>query len=347
MKKYASLLIILVLTALVGISLYLAFGRSRTSTVDAASRSFGYKDTAAITKIFLADKDHHTATLVRTKDGWMVNEKHHCRPDAILNLLEVIKLVEVKMPVPKEAKENVLKFMSFNAVKVEIYAGDDKVKQYYVGHETDDSEGSYMLLSDPENGENYKEPYACFIPGFKGFLQPRYIADENDWRDRLVLNYIPPQIKEIKVEHVGAAPDSSFIIELQNANTFKLKNLKGVELAFDDARLRQYLVYYQNISYEVLLTGKSKTLQDSLARVKPFTVITVTNTDATSEEYAFYRKQPRSDIQQEHGVTYDFDPDHLYLRFDKGREWALAQYYVFGKLFVTNSYFRPLGSVKK
>ena len=347
MKKTSSLIIISILLLLAGVSLYIYRSKSSLSTVDEDSRNFKFRDTAAITRIFIADKDGNQSDLKRTKTGWVVNDKYNCRSEAILNLLEVIKLVEVKMPVPKKQRETIIKYMSAQAIKVEIYAGDELVRQYYVGHETDDSEGSYMLLTDVESGKNHKDPYACFIAGFKGFLLPRFITSENDWRDRLVMNYIPPKLKQISIQHSGAPSDSSFTIDLANANQFRLRNGLGAEQTFDDARLRQYLVYFQNISYEVLLTGKNKKLQDSLLAIKPFSTITVTTTDSKVEKFNFYRKQFLGDINPEHGVKYDFDPDRMYLSFNNDKEWALVQYFVFGKLLVNSNYFLPSSSVKK
>ncbi|PBQ31213.1 hypothetical protein CNR22_05345 [Sphingobacteriaceae bacterium] len=346
MKKSSSI-IIFILLLLAGVSIYIYKAKSKPGTLDEESRNFKYRDTAAITRIFLADKDGHKSDLKRTKTGWVVNDKYNCRGDAILNLLEVIKLVEVKNPVPKTMRESTLKYMAAQAIKVEIYTGDERVRQYYVGHETDDSEGSYMLLSDPENGENYKDPYVCFIAGFKGFLMPRYIVNENEWRDRLVLNYTPPEMKQISFQNYEAPADSSFVIDLINANTFSLKNGKGQQLTYDDARMRQYLVYLQNISYEVLLTNKSKKLQDSLMTVKPFSSLTITTKDNKVEKYNFFRKQYTNEDNPEHGVTYYYDPDRLFLSFNNDGEWALIQYFVFGKLFVTSNYFSAQSSVKK
>jgi len=347
MKKSSSLIVISILLVLAGVSIYIYKSRSGLSTVDEDARNFAFRDTAAITRIFIADKDGKHSDIKRTKGSWVVNDKYNCRSDAILNLLEVIKLVEVKMPVPKAQRESVIKYMAAQALKVEIYAGEELVKVYYVGHETEDGEGSYMLLADPESGKNYKDPYVCFIPGFKGYLLPRYIANENEWRDRLVINYTPPQIKQVSVQNFEASADSSFTIQLANANSFKLLNGKGANLSFNETALRQYLVYLQNISYEVLLTGKNKKLQDSLLAVKPFSAITVTTVDNKVEKYNFYRKQFLGDINPEHGVKYDFDPDRLYLSFSDDREWALVQYFVFGKLLVSSNYFSPDTSVKK
>jgi len=344
MKKRSSLVIIGILLLLAGFSVYVYKNKNKSTTVDADARNFKFKDTAAITKIFIADKEGDQSTLERTKNGWVVNNKYPCRSDAILNLMEVIKNVEVKMPVSKNAKVSVLKYMATTALKVEIYAGDELVKQYYVGHETPDSEGTYMLLSDPETGENYKDPFVTFIPGFQGFLLPRFIAKENEWRNTVVLNYTPPQIRQIAVKHL-TQPDSSFTIELLNTTSFKLKDSKNNELPFDENKMKQYLAYFQNISYEALFTGKNKKLEDSLAAQKPFTIISVTSTDFKTSDYKFYYKATTGLIP-EHGVVYKYDPDRLYLRYENDKEWALVQYFVFGKLFVTPRYFEP-SNVKK
>jgi hypothetical protein len=346
MKKFSSVILIAVLLILASMAVFIYKSKHKSTTIDEDSRNFKFKDTAAITKIFIADKDGNKSTIKRTQKGWIVNDKYSCRRDAILNLLEVIKFVEVKMPVEKAAKESVLKFMASTALKVEIYSGDEMVKQYYVGHETPDSEGSYLLLTDIETGENYKDPFVCFIPGFKGYLLPRYIAKENEWRDRLVINYIPPQIKQIKVSHINS-PDSSFSIDLINTTSFKLKSISGADLPFDEKKIKQYLAYFQNISYEALITGKNKKLTDSLEKNKPFCVIYITTTDFKTDEYKFYYKQPNPNITPEHGITYQTDPDRLYLQFANNKEWALIQFYVFGKILVSKTYFLNQVDVKK
>ncbi|MCE3226698.1 MAG: hypothetical protein K0S32_1249 [Bacteroidetes bacterium] len=343
MKKRSSIVVMIVLAVLVGFSIYVYKNKKKSGTIDEDLRNFSYKDTAAITKIFIADKEGDQSTIVRTKTGWVVNDKYPCRPDAILNLLEVIKNIEVKMPVSKNARDGVLKYMTSVSQKVEIYVGDKRVKQYYVGHETPDSEGSYMLLSDPETGENHKDPFICFIPGFNGFLNPRYIAKENEWRNRVVMNYTPPQMKQVKVNY-PAQPDSSFTIEILNTNTFKLKNGKGEEIPYDVNKIKQYLAYYQNLSYEALFTGKNMMkLRDSLVQQKPFGVITVVSNNFKSEDYKFFYKQPTR-LVPEHGIEYKYDPDRLFMRFANDKEWAIIQYFVFGKLLITNNYFSPSGT---
>lgn len=327
-------------------TLYFVRLKGRGSSVSESGRDFMLKDTARITRIFMADKEGRSSELRREKEGWVVNGKYKCRSEAIRNLMEAIRLVEVKMPVPKSAKANVLRFMSSNAIKVEIYEEDEKVKQYYIGHEPADSEGSYMLLSRTDE-ENYPDPFVCFIPGFKGYLQPRFITNENEWRDRLVLNFTPPEMKEIRLHYPFLPADSSFRIQFVNAAEFKLFRGDGVEQSYDMGKMRQYLIYFQNISYESLITAKSSRLIDSLSRNKAFAELSIVTTTGEPQLYRFYRKAFTGEVNPELGVSFEHDPDRLFLNFDRGKEWALIQYFVFGKLLITPDYFRPPDSVKK
>jgi hypothetical protein len=346
MKKSKSYLLITVLLGLTALAIYVFFKKKNPSTVDNSSRDFKIKDTAAVTKIFMADKDGNKATIERTKTGWVVNNKFPCRPDAILNLFEVVRNIEVKMPVAKEAKPNVIRLMAAGAIKVEIYEGSDLTKQYYIGHETPESEGSYILLTDVESGKNYDEPFVGFIPGFKGYLAPRFITNENDWRDRVVFNYTPPQLKQIKLIY-NETRDSSFSIDVNSTTNFVLKDYKGEVKIFSQTKMKQYLAYFQNISYEGLITNKDKRLEDSLKTVKPFITINIIGKNNQSLNYNFYHKPPLVDPDSELDIDYKYDPDRLFLKFNNDKELALAQYFVFGKFFISTTYFFDNSPVKK
>lgn len=346
MRRRSTIVLIAALLLLAGAAIYLELSDKGTTTSGDGSRQFAYRDTASVTRIFIADKEGNRSDIVRTRDGWWVNNKYRCRSEAILNLLEVIRNVEVKMPVPRQAKESVIRIMAAAAIKVEIYAGDDLVKQYYVGHETLEGDGSYMLLTDLETGKNFEDPYACFIPGFVGYLLPRYIAKEHEWRDRQVINYIPPEMAKVEVLYTGF-PDSSFVIDLESTTSFRLSDGRGRLLPFGEDRMKQYLAYFQNLHYEALITGRNRQLEDSLAKVGPFCSVIVTARPFRKNTYKFYRKKFTGEFVPEIGVAYDYDPDRLYVNFAGGKEWAIGQYFVFGRILQSTAYFSDRDSVKK
>ncbi|MBS1637837.1 MAG: hypothetical protein JST26_18130 [Bacteroidetes bacterium] len=339
--KRSSLIALLVLVALVGVSIAVYIHKSRSGTIDEDASNFKVKDTASIDKIFMADKNGKSVTLTREKGTWMVDGKFEARSDIMRELLATIFSVEVKSPVAKSARKNVIKRMAAQGIKVEIYSQGDKIRQYYVGSSTQDYTGTYMLLSDPESGENFEEPFVTYIPGFEGFLTNRYLTDAAEWRNRLVINFIPPQMKSIRLD-LHETPDSSFTIDLSNnAMSYSLKSGKGQPLNFDPMRMKQYLAYFQNIHCEKLLTGIKDHVTDSLQHALPFATMTITETAGKTHVYNFLHRQPNAGKNQQYGVDYKYDPDRLFLKFDNDKELAIIQYYVFGKLLQTWGYFMP------
>jgi len=339
MKKN-SIITIIILLVLAVAAIFVYKNKGKSSTIDKEASDFGLKDTASVDKIFMADKEGKTVLLERKPEGWVVNGKFPARPDAIETLLYTIRMVEVKSPVSKAGRETAIKFMAGKSVKVEVYAKGKKVKQYYVGHPTQDHTGTYMLMSDPETGENFKDPFITHIPGFNGYLSTRYFVEEADWRGRLMINYRPPQIKQIRLE-LHEMPDSSFVIDLFSMQRFGLKNGKGQQLQFAEDKLKQYIAYFQNVNCEYVLEKKEH-LVDSLSKSGiPFATLTVTDRDNKQGVTQFYHKYPVASKNEQYGVDYKYDPDRLFVRYNGGKDYGVAQYYVFGKMLQTYKYFIP------
>ncbi len=345
MKK-STIIILSILIALTGFSIYVYKNKNKTSTIDKEASDFKYKDTAAIDKLFLADKDGKHVLVERTPNGWMLEGKYHVRPDVIDLLLYTIKSVEVKSPVAKSARNSVIKIMAAKSTKIEIYSKGKKIKQYYVGHATQDNTGTYMLLTNIDSGENYEEPFITHIPGFDGFLTTRYITDAIDWRDRLLINYRPPQIKQIKLD-LHEIPDSSFIIDLFSMQRFGLKTSKGKFIPFEESKLKQYIAYFQNVNCEVVLDKKNKLIDSLNTQAIPFATLTIIDRNNGNTTCEFYHKQPSASKNVEYGVNYKYDPDRLFVKYNHGKDFGVAQFYIFGKILQTYQYFLPGSNVKK
>lgn len=345
MKKSTWITLSLLLV-LVAVSVMVYKNKTKTSTIDEEASNFKVKDTASVDKIFLADKNNKSVTVTRTAKGWMVNDKYPARPDVIKEILETIRLMEVKSPVPKVTRESVIKRMATQSIKVEIYSKGEKIKQFYVGYATMDYTGTYMVLTNLEEDKNYDEPFVVQIPGFEGYLTTRFLTDADDWRDRLVINYTPPEMKQIKLD-LYEMPDSSFTIDIANSTTFSLKNTKGLALPYDEMKMKQYLAYFQNVNYEKLITNIKDKVVDSLSTAIPFATLTVTDKNNQIHTLQFIHKYALKEQVEQYGANMKYDPDRLYLRFNQNKELAVIQFYVFGKILQTYGYFLPQNPVKK
>ena len=107
MKKnlvYAAVLVLLCVAA------YYLVKSENKNTIDAQDRSFTVKDTAAITKIFLADKTGSQMLLERTDQKyWVVNKKYKALHSQVNSLLKAVNRLSVRNPVPKSGIENAKK----------------------------------------------------------------------------------------------------------------------------------------------------------------------------------------------------------------------------------------------
>ncbi len=339
-KKGYALIIILFL--LIAAAYFVKNLKGKSSTLNEEAKNFKVEDTTSITKIILSDKRNNKVTLKKTEKGWTVNDKYFARADAMSTLLYTIKMIDVKYPVPKSMKAGVLRIMSGIAIEAQIFAGSSLIKQYYIGHNTQDYEGTFMLLKNLDDDRNYDEPFVCYIPGFQGFLSVRYSADAEDWRSTTIINVVPPMLKSVEYKNM-IIPDSSFKIELSD-NNFKLINNKNQPESFNPIKVKQYLTYLQNLNANALLTHKEPHLVDSINRIQPFSKLILSFQNNQQREYRFYYKASDAGINSKYGIEYKYDPDILFIQYQdlvtNENETAIIQYYGFGKLFQNILYFK-------
>lgn len=347
MKKKIILLVLLVSSSFLAFYAWQMWKTKNTGTLDEDGKNFAFADTALISKITISNKAGKRAEITRNSQSeWLINGKYPARKDLVVSLLKCLKYVEVKHPVSEKARPFVIKDLATQAIKAEFFAGDDAVRVFYVGGETQDHTGTYMLLVNPENGENYPQPFVMGLPGFEGYLTPRFVLNENEWRDSKCLDFTPPVLREVKLE-VAGYPDSSFVIRLQNASAFSLVDLSGKPVSFspDNNSMKQYIAYLQNLHYERLFDLEGDRVVDSVRKSIPFVVLSITDNQNKTHRYSFFHKKIGEGQKNKYGlVDVKYDPDRLYLEFNDKTQFALIQYYVFGKLLQTRTYFAPKSS---
>ncbi len=331
-----------------GISFWI-ITHNKSGTIRKELYDFAVKDTASINKIYMVSTAGNQLLLEKQSPGqWQVNGKFIARNDAILNLLVCIKEMEVRNPVAKSAIENVSKTLATSSTKVEVYQNDKLVKVFFVGNDAQDGLGTFMLLNDHETGLNSTQPFIMFIPGFNGFLSVRFFMDENLWRDRKMFAFLPDEIASLSVDYTHLL-DSSFTIHLTNANSISLSNSKGVNIPnFDTAKTKQYLNYYSNIQYEIMTNSLRPSFKDSILAKGAVHVITLT--DRVGKKHivkTFSKPAEPGSVDPVSGEPLVEDPERMFAQFNDDQDMAVVQYYVFGKLFPTPTYFKKIGPTAK
>lgn len=322
------------------------------STFSAKDRNFALSDTANVTRIFMADRSNNSVLLVRKGEGeWIVNNDFTARQDAINILLKTMLNVEVLEPVGKSGRNNVVKKLAGKSVKVEVYQEVYRIdlfgkirlfphekltKVYYVGSQTQDNLGTYMLL------EGSEKPFITYLPGFRGFISIRYSPFIEDWREHAVFNVSIPQIQSVQVDFVEV-PGFSVRVERTGDKSFKIKSVyTGQEVVpYDTLKLLDFLTSFSHINFESLLNDLPRSFTDSILSSTPFYQIVVTDKGGKQTVVKTYHKNNPGGPYDEAGNLVMYDPDRMYASINNGKDFVQIQFFVFDNILKPVDYFRP------
>jgi uncharacterized protein DUF4340 len=328
MKKNTLYLILFLVLATAAI---LMIQNNKNSTLDHEVSDFSVKDTGSIVKIFLADKEGNEVTLTKVDvDKWLVNNDQEARPDGINNLLTTINMVDIRSPVARAARDNVLKRLASVGKKIEIYNKDGLIKTYYVGGPTQDQLGTFMFLENTEN------PFVTQIPGFEGYLTTRYITSPDEWLTKRVFNLKPFDILKVKASDYSQ-PGYNVWIEQNSDHTFSLYN--GAGEAIDQAgqdKIINYLNVYAVINYELTEHTLSKSQIDSLLVSEPFRELSLLTVQNDTTHIEFWRRPVTESTTHKTnpaGEIFPFDVDRMVARVNNSATLLVVQYFTFDKLF--------------
>lgn len=320
---------------------------NKKGTIKETLRDFSVQDTAAVNKIFLADKRGNTVTLERKPNGkdWTVNGKYIARADAIQTLMITLRKIDIKEPVGKKAQDNIVKQLATDAIRCEIYSKGDLVKAYYVGNQTQDMTGTYMILMDPETMKPSAKPFVTYIPGFEGFLTTRYITEEKLWRDRTIFQYLPTDIAAVKLE-VPDKPELGYELKIKGNNDYEVTMLSGKKLSdIDPLAVKQFLTYFQQVNFESLDMGMPQRDIDSTLKSVPINILTVTDIKGKTNSIKFFARKPKKeDRVDSEGRPVKFDLDRMNALLVNTNDFVMVQYYVFGKMMPPAEYFTKKGA---
>jgi hypothetical protein len=329
MKKNKSLFIILLLLA--AATAYFII-KSSDTTVRKELRDFAVKDTASITKIFLADRNGNEVTLERKEKGeWLLNGKDEPKKDQVKFLLDGLYKIDIRSQVAKAAYNNVIKALAASGIKCEIYmkGNNTPFKTYYVGGQTEDALGTFMMI------ENSSVPFITEIPGFNGYLTPRYSTIADTWKQTRLFRAPLQEIKSVKVYYTNY-PEKSFTIT-SNEGKYSIespKNMKPV-IRVDSVAVENYLSLYANIFFETWAKDVANSKIDSMLKYPPSIIVSLTNTkDATKEVDIYPMPLTSSSLAQQDslGNPLKYDIDRVYGYVKPNKELVIIQHYTFDKL---------------
>lgn len=321
----------IVLLAVLGAGVwYFVFKEKDAFSGDEAG--FKIEDTASISKIFMADKRGRTVTLERKKDGWQLNGQYKVIISTVNTLLSTLHRQVAIYPVNNNAYNNVVTQLAGSGIKVEIYDNDgDKMRVFYVGGQANENAGTYMLMDGAE------QPYVVQIPGFSGYITPRYSTDITDWRDRTVIDVPQSQLASVSIKY-----------DLEPLNNFTLKKNADGQFSIDadqqlmnanrlnKRRTESYSKFFEKLYSEGYINGVIK-LDSIISSVPKYSTIDVTSSGGQIEHVDVYlmplNKRSKNMLSPMHGLDNNFDADRFYAVINNAKDTVIIQRFTFDKIF--------------
>jgi hypothetical protein len=322
----------------------------KSGTMSADVKSFAVGDTAAISKIFMANTLGNKTLLDRTSGRWIVNEKYEPLMSNIENLLHCIQNIDIKAPVAKKAQSNINKQMASSATKVEIHYSNYRIKiakfklwrftnkkVYYIGQPTQDNMGSFAIMDGSE------VPCVVYLPGFRGFVTPKYSAIEDDWRSHLIVDLKLSQIQEIVCDDLENSDNSLRIVRSGNRNFDIIHHITNQKLTpYDTFKLLDHLSDYRNLNYEVIYNTLSEAEKDSIFARK-FKELSICDTKGNKTIITMYHLENEYDtVNYEYSIDFmeAYNRDRFYAVINGNKnEVCLCQYFVFDRIIQPFEYY--------
>lgn len=323
MKKTITLIIGLVI--IVSLS-YVAINLSKKEKVsgDLSLIDFAIEDTTSVDKIEIYDSYmDQEFTIKRNDAGIWVDKDGNCVQQEIPKImLETFLKVTLKGYVSEGSSENMYNLLMAKHKSVKIYQNGKWTKTWYVGHPTQDHNGTHMLLETPTVKSDH--PVIMSMKGFYGILEPRFYADPKKFQCTKMFSFEGSEIERVKVVN-RVAPKESFEIERSNGDYTVTSNglpLKGI--------LKDNLTFYLNGFKNIHFNQPNYTMSEEeikdMKNTPPDFELFVSGKSSSFELDLYRRLDPEAAAD-----TLLYDEDYLWGVLPQG-ELVRLQYFVVGPL---------------
>ena len=346
MKKIQTYLLLLaVLLAVLGLYFSLS---GKKGSLQERHRNFRLNQSAQVVRVEMQQKSGKSIAIEKDSHGiWQVNNTYLANESAVRELLGTMRHFNVRLPVAISEQQKINEALEKNGVVVEVFVKTywinwpanikllprvKREKRFWVGEDTPDGESTYMRLFSSDM------PFAVHVPGQMGGLSSLFTVNENMWRDPVVVNLQPNEIKSIEVVFTDKEQDS-FVFEWANNNPRLLH--KGLVLdseLIDQTRLMRYLDSFSQLYFERLLTASEDSLRMEQMITPEFLRLTIADQNNRVTTLRFFRRKAIEEEFKALDIAGDFDPNRFFLQVNEG-DFAQARFFVFGRVMRPLSYF--------
>ena len=312
-------------------------------------QNYHFEDTSSITKVFIDDKDGNHLEIVKKEDSvWSVNGSP-ANQKVVDMLLSTLKDMRIREPIAQAARNNIVKQLAASGKTVKIYQETYSInlgfiklfkkekltKTIYVGSETQDNMGTYMMLKGEDS------PCIVYIPRLKGYLSTRFSALEDFWKSHAVFKYKNGEIASLKVEIPNQKSESFLLTKNGEGFDFTLLESQEKLQAFDTLKVKALLSSCFELNYESVAKNISKLEQDTIFGKAPAFIVTIKDNEGKENTLKTYSKlhDPTSIANEGDDFYKIFDVNRCYALNSNNKDTLIMQFFTLDNLLKPASYY--------
>ncbi len=312
-------------------------------------QNYHIEEPKSITKVIIDDKDGNHLELIKETDSiWKANNSP-ANMKVVDMLLSTLKDMRIREPIAQAARNNIVKQLAASGKTVKIYQDaysinlgfiklfkkEKLTKTIYVGSETQDNMGTYMMLKGEES------PCIIYIPRLKGYLSSRFSALEDFWKSHAVFKYNKGEIASLKVEIPNQKNESFSLTKKGEGFDFTLLESGKKLQAFDTLKVKALLSSCFELNYESVAKNISKLEQDTIFGKAPAFVVTIKDSKGKENTLKTYSKlhDPTSIGENDDDFYRIFDVNRCYALHSQNKDTLIMQFFTLDNLLKPASYY--------
>lgn len=346
MKRKTKNRIILFSTLLLIVAVVVVLLLRDNSTIE---QNYHIEEPKSITKVIIDDKDGNHLELIKETDSiWKANNSP-ANMKVVDMLLSTLKDMRIREPIAQAARNNIVKQLAASGKTVKIYQDaysinlgfiklfkkEKLTKTIYIGSETQDNMGTYMMIKGEDN------PCIIYIPRLKGYLSTRFSALEDFWKSHAVFKYNKGEIASLKVEIPNQKNESFSLTKKGDGFDFTLLESGQKLQAFDTLKVKALLSSCFELNYESVAKNISKLEQDTIFGKAPAFVVTIKDSKGKENTLKTYSKlhDPTSISENDDDFYRIFDVNRCYALHSQNKDTLIMQFFTLDNLLKPASYY--------
>ena len=320
-KKTSAIITLIILLAIAG---FFYFSNPK-STIGKKATSFSLDDTSGISKILIKKADT-VLKLEKTDGAWTVNDAFPAKSRSVKYLLEALKRIKTKAPVPKSFRQKLLRDLREKGMQIIVFQGDRVVYNHYIFLDKTKVTGTIMVSNKSSH------PFSTYIPELEVPLAALFINKKNFWRANTLLPYSPNEIEHIRISYFKQKKQGFLIRKNSDSDGFQLYDKYGnTQINADQEKINTFLSRLENIGY-TYIPVKEITNSDSLINHTPEAKIFI-KTKSQADTIVFFNRF----ISTKNENKLDFD--NLYAKKTNNSPAVLVKYIDLSMILKEAEYF--------